>query len=151
MCNLMLGELQTEEEFGTGLGRIRMVVELLHLSGEPDIEGITALLHPQMHMLAAPGVAPVRSYESREEFLQYFSDAAAHEIVIRPDVHEIRISPTGAILAAGRLQIAGRVVDETDAWFVYTFRDGKIASLETYLDRAMAEDAAGFSGDGCRK
>jgi ketosteroid isomerase-like protein len=36
-------------------------------------------------------------------------------------------------------------VEETPAWFVYSFRGGLIASLENYLDRAPAEDAAGLS------
>ncbi len=33
----------------------------------------------------------------------------------------------------------------TPAWFVYTFRDGLIASLGNYLDREMAEGAAGLA------
>jgi hypothetical protein len=33
-------------------------------------------------------------------------------------------------------------IDETPAWFVYTFRDQLIASLETYLDGKMAAEAA---------
>ena len=49
------------EPFGTGLREIRMVVDLLCLSKEQAVAQITPLLHPQMRMLAAPGVAPVRS------------------------------------------------------------------------------------------
>ena len=36
-------------------------------------------------------------------------------------------------------------VDEIPAWFVYTFRDGLIASLENHLDRELAEHAAGLT------
>ena len=50
-----------------------------------------------------------------------------------------------AVLVAGALRITGATgVDEIPAWFVYTFRDGLIASLENHLDREIAEHAAGL-------
>ncbi len=132
-------------EFGDALRRIRLVVDLLCLSSESAVEAIAPLLHPQMRVLAAPGIAPARGYQSREEFLGYFADAEAHGVLVQPDACKIRVSPSGRVLVAGRLRIAGPMgVEETPAWFVYSFRDGLIATLENYLDRAPAEDAAGL-------
>jgi len=63
------------------------------------------------------------------------------------DAHEIRIGASGAIVVAGSVRMTNRgsVADKTPVWFVYTFRDGLIASLATHLDPAMAEEAAGSS------
>ena len=36
---------------------------------------------------------------------------------------------------------------EIPAWFVYTFRDGLIASLENHLERELAEHAASLTLD----
>jgi hypothetical protein len=131
--------------FGTGLRRIRMVVDLLRLSGEEAVDAIAPLVHPQMRVLAAPGIAPAGGYESREEFLGYFGEASARGILIQPDASEILVSPSGAVLVTGSLRIAGPDgIDEVPSWFVYTFREGLIGSLETYLDREMAEKAAGL-------
>jgi hypothetical protein len=131
--------------FGTNLRRIRMVVDLLRLSGEEAVDEIAPLIHPQMRMLAAPGIAPASRYESREDFLGYFGEASANGILIQPDASQIRVTPSGSVLVTGNLRIAGPDgVDEVAAWFVYTFRDGLIGSLETYLDDEMAEKAAGL-------
>ena len=134
--------------FGRDLRQIKLVVELLVLSGQEAVAELAPLLHPEMRVLAAPGVAPVRSYQTREEFLAYFADAKAHGVLIEPDASEIRVGASGAVLVAGALRMSGATgVDEIPAWFVYTFRDGLIASLENHLDRGMAEDAAGLRLD----
>jgi hypothetical protein len=125
-----------------------MVVELLTLSGQEAVAELTPLLHPEMCVLAAPGVAPVRSYQTREEFPAYFADAKAHGVLIEPDASEILVSPTGAVLVTGALRMSGTTgADEIPAWFVCTFRDGLIASLENHLDREMAQHAAGLIPD----
>ena len=135
-----------DERFGRGLRRIAMVVELLTLSGKEAVAQIAPLVHAQLRVLPAPGVAPARSYETREEFLDYFAEAKAHGIRIEPDASEIRVSPLGAVLVAGALRVTSPGgVNVTPAWFVYTFRDGLIASLGNYLDREMAEGAAGLA------
>jgi hypothetical protein len=131
--------------FGRDLRQIRMVVELLALSGQEAVADLAPLLHPEMRVLAAPGVAPVRSYQTREEFIAYFADAKEHGVLIEPDASEVRLSPTGAVFVAGALRMSGpNGIDEIPAWFVYTFRDGLIASLENHLDREMAQHAAGL-------
>jgi hypothetical protein len=130
--------------FGDHLERIRLVVQLLVLSGESSIDkrAIAAILHPQMHSLAAPGVAPARSYENREQFLEYFPDAVGKGIQVRPDASEIKVLASGSVLAAGSLRVTTPAgTDTTPAWFVYTFREGLIDSLETYLDQGLAEES----------
>jgi ketosteroid isomerase-like protein len=128
--------------FGRGLQQIAMVVDLLRLSATESVNAIAPLLHAHMRVLAAPGVAPSRPYRTREDFLDYFADARKNGVLIQPDVRELRLCPTGAVLAVGSLRMTTRAgVDETAAWFVYTFRDGLIASLETYLDPELAERA----------
>ena len=132
--------------FGRDLRQIRMVVELLALSGQEAVAELTPLLHPEMRVLAAPGVVPARSYQTREEFLAYFADAKAHGVLIEPDASEIRVGPAGAVLVAGALRMSGpNGVDEIPAWYVYTFREGLIATLENHLDREIAEHAAGLT------
>jgi len=139
---------QADPEFGCELHHIGLVVDLLRLSGEEAVEAIVPLLHPQMRVLAAPGIAPARPYQTREDFLDYFSDARAQGVLIEPDAQEVRASRSGAVMVAGRLRMTtSDSVDETPAWFVYTFRDRLISSLETYLDGDMAEEAAGFPVD----
>ena len=57
----------------------------------------------------------------------------------RRDAAEIRVSPPGGGLATGRLRMTtASQEDETPAWFVYTFRDRQIASIEAHLNREMA-------------
>lgn len=130
--------------FGSGLRDIAKVVELLTLSGQEAVDRIAPLIHPQMEMLPAPGVAPVRSYRTREDFLAYFAEAKSHGVLVEPDASAIRVTPSGAVLVTGALRITGPGgVDTTPAWFVYGFRDGLIASLASYLDPDMAEAAAG--------
>ena len=62
-------------DFGVALGRIGLVAKLLQLSAIEAVEEIAPLLHSEMRMYAAPGVAPARLYESREGFLGYFAAA----------------------------------------------------------------------------
>jgi hypothetical protein len=52
---------QRDAGFGRDLRQIKMVVELLALSGQEAVAELAPLLHPEMRVLAAPGVAPVRS------------------------------------------------------------------------------------------
>jgi ketosteroid isomerase-like protein len=137
---------RADPDFGEGLRHIGLVVDLQRLSAIDDVDSMRPLLHPEMRTLAAPGVAPSRPYETREDFLGYFADARANGVLVEPDTHEIRLTPSGAIIASGHLRMtAAGESDVTPAWFVYTFRDRRIASLETYLDRPMAYDAAGLA------
>jgi len=131
--------------FGDSLHHIGLAVDLQRLSAIGDIDAIKPLLHPEMRTRAAPGVAPQRPYENREDFLAYFTEAQANDVLIEPDAHEIRITPSGALLITGHLRITTPGHEEvTPAWFVYTFRDRQIVSLETHLNRNMAYEAAGL-------
>jgi ketosteroid isomerase-like protein len=131
-------------DFGAGLRQIGMVVDLLRLSATEAVEEIAQLIHPEMQVLAAPGVAPTRPYETREHFLEYFSEARANGVLVQPDAYQVGFAASGAVIVAGSLRMRSRGGDaETPAWFVYTFRDGLIASLETYLSAEMAAQAAG--------
>jgi ketosteroid isomerase-like protein len=134
---------RTGSDFGSALQHIGLVVDLLRFSADEAVEEIAPLLHPQMQVLAAPGVAPARLYQTREDFLAYFADARAHDVLVEPDAREIRITPSGAVVVTGSVRMTTLdSIDETPAWFVYTFRDQLIASLETYLDGKMAAEAA---------
>ena len=138
----MTGDLTSE--FGTGLAQVGMVLDLLRFSADEAVDDIAPLLHPEMRVLAAPGVAPSRPYETRTDFLEYFAEARRNGVLVEPDVREVRFGPTGAIVVSGSLRMTTRAGEaETPAWFVYTFRDGLIASLETHLDAALADAAAG--------
>jgi ketosteroid isomerase-like protein len=131
-------------DFGAGLRQIGMVVDLLRLSATEAVEEIAQLIHPEMQVLAAPGVAPTRPYQTREHFLEYFSEARANGVLVQPDAYEVGFASSGAVVVAGSVRLRSRGGDtETPAWFVYTFRDGLIASLETYLSAEMAAQAAG--------
>ena len=138
-----------DTKFGLGLRHIGLVVDLMRLSGQEAVAEITPLLHPEMRTLAAPGVAPARPYETREDFLDYFSEARANGVLVEPDARELRLAASGAVVVTGSIRMTSSAgVDETPAWFVYTFRDGLIASLETYLDAELAEEAAESRGAG---
>jgi ketosteroid isomerase-like protein len=134
-----------DEAFGNGLRRIRMVVEFLRLSGAESVEEIASLAHPEITVLAVPGIAPGWGYQGREEFLGYFAEARAHGVFVEPDAREIEVGPSGSVLVVGGMRVSSPGgVEETPAWFVYTFRDGLIASVGTYLDREKAEASAGL-------
>ena len=132
-------------DFGTGLAQVGMVLDLLRFSAHEAVDDIAPLLHPEMRVLAAPGIAPSHPYETREDFLEYFAEARRNGVLIEPDLREVRFSPTGAIVVSGSLRMTSRAVTaETPAWFVYTFRDGLILSLENHLSADMADEAAGI-------
>ena len=127
--------------FGADLHHIGLVVDLLRLSANEAVEEIASLLHPQMRVLAAPGLAPSRAYETREDFIDYFSEAQSQGVLIQPDAHEIRTGGP-SVIVAGHVRITtADSIDETPAWFVYTFRDDLIDSLSTFLDAELAEEA----------
>lgn len=129
--------------FGTGLRELGMVVDLLRHSAREAVDEVAPLLHPELRVLAAPGVAPVRPYQTREDFLRYFAEARANGVLVEPDLRELHLMPSGAIMAVGSLRMTtSGGADETPAWFVYTFRDGLIASLEAHLSSDLAETAA---------
>ena len=62
-------------DFGTGLAQVGMVLDLLRLSAHEAVDDIAPLLHPEMRVLPAPGIAPSHPYETREDFLGYFAEA----------------------------------------------------------------------------
>ena len=129
--------------FGAGLRHARLVTQLLHCSGEENIEGVAEVLHPDFEVVAIPGLAPGGGYRSRDEFLTYFVEARKAGQLIQPDLRSLRVLDDGTILVEGGLLVRGEHVTEAlDAWFVYTFRDGRIASLGNYLDPQSAEQAA---------
>ena len=131
-------------EFGTSLEQVGMVLDLLRLAAAETVDEIAPLLHPDMRVLAAPGIAPPGPYETREDFLAYFAEARRNRVLVEPDLREVRFGPTGAIVVSGSLRMTSPAgVVETPAWFVYTFRDGLIASLENHLSADMADEAAG--------
>jgi len=130
-------------EFGEGLRRMRMALDLLQPPSEEHAAALIApLLHPEIQVLGSPGIGPAHGYDGRDEFLKYFDDAAAHGVWIRSDATEVVIAPSGAMLITATLLISGHgLADTTPAWFVLTFRDGLIASLETHLSREMADES----------
>ena len=129
--------------FGAGLSHARLVTGLLHCSGQENVEGVAEVLHPDFRVVAIPGLAPARGYRSRDEFLEYFEEAKRAGQLIQPDLRSLRALDNGAILVEGALCVTGENASEiVDAWFVYTFRDGLIASLGNYLDPLSAEEAA---------
>lgn len=129
-------------EFGEGLRNAQMVTSLLLASGRADVDAVAVLLHPDFRVIAIPGLAPARGYQSRDEFLGYFDQSASVGQHIEPDLVSLEVRPNGSIVVEGRLRVltAGEET-HTDAWFVYTFRDGLIASLGNYLDARSAEAA----------
>ena len=135
----------TQADFGTGLQQAGIVLDLLRFSADEAVDALAPLLHPDMQVLAAPGIAPARRYQTREDFFEYFSEARKNGVLVEPDLQELRLSPSGAIIVSGTVRMTSPAgIDETPAWFVYTFRDGLIASLENHLNAAMAEQAAGM-------
>ena len=136
-------------DFGTGLAQVGMVLDLLRFSAHEAVDDIAPLLHPEMRVLPAPGIAPSHPYETREDFLGYFAEARRNGVLVEPDVRDIRFGPTGALVVSGNLRMTSRAgAAETPAWFVYTFRDGLIVSLENHLSAAMADQAAGIPAGG---
>jgi hypothetical protein len=133
-------------KFGAKLHRIGLVVDLLRHSAEEAVEAIAPLLHPEMRVVAAPGVAPARQYQTREDFLAYFADARLNKVLVEPDACEIHVTHSGSVLVTGSLRMTSPAgVSEIPAWYVYTFRDGLIASLENHLTSELAYESAGIA------
>lgn len=140
----MSGRDEIDQYFGSALHRVGVVVDLLRRSSGGDIEGIKPLLHPEMTVFAAPGIAPQVHRPGREGFLDYFRDTEARNIRMEPDAYEIHACLSGKVLVAGaiRFTIKERVT-EAPVYYVYAFRDGLISCFETHTDRSAAEEAAG--------
>lgn len=129
--------------FGERLRNAHLVTSLMLASGRHEVDSAAALLHPDFRLVPIPGLAPARGYRSREEFLEYFAESERVGQLVEPDLSSLQVTPSGSILVEGRLRVT-TAGEETflDAWFVYTFRDGLIASLGNYLDAQTAEAAA---------
>jgi hypothetical protein len=121
-----------------------VVSDFLRLTGKRDVERIRPLLHPEMKVATAPGIAPPVRRPGREGFLDYFRETEAMNLLMEPDAYEIHACLSGKVLVAGALRFtATRDVSEAPMFYVYTFRDGLISHFETHLKRETAEDAAG--------
>lgn len=142
-----MSTVELDPSFGAALQRMGMVIDLLRFSAEEAVGDIAPLLHPEMRVLPAPGIAPARPYETREDFLAYFTEARAQGVFVEPDAREIRVTAEGGVLVAGSVRVTGAPggTAEAPAWFLYTFRDGLIASLENYMDGDMAAQASSRS------
>ncbi|MDX6587250.1 MAG: two-component system, sporulation sensor kinase [Solirubrobacterales bacterium] len=139
----MSGRDKSDRHSGSALYRIGAVADLLRLSGTYDIERIKPLIHPEVRVVAAPGVAPQPTRPGREGFLDYFREAEAKGILVEPDACEIHACPSGKVLVTGcPLFSTGGATTEGSAYHIYAFRDGLICGLETRIVREAAEDAA---------
>lgn len=140
----MSGRDPSDRYFGSALHRIAMVVELLQLSSTRDTEKIAPLIHPEMQVHAAAGIAPQAPRRGREGFLDYFRDTEAKGILMEPDAYEIHACLSGKVMVAGAIRFTmNGQQSEAPVYYVYTLRDGLISCLETHLTREVAEEAAG--------
>ncbi|MGK2932263.1 MAG: nuclear transport factor 2 family protein [Solirubrobacterales bacterium] len=129
------------EPFGDDLKAIELVVGLLTSARERSLDDVARYIHPEMHTVGVPGLAPGRSHESREEFLETFTDSADQGVRVEPDVIQIRVLAPDLAMASGRVRVSGPAgTDVVPAWFVYTIRDGLIDSLSTFLSWGTAAE-----------
>jgi len=141
-------ELASDERFQVALHRIGVVVDLLRLSGARDIKNIEPLLHPDMQVVPAPGIAPKASRRGRAGFLDYFRDTESKGILMEPDAYEIQHCLSGKVLVAGSLRFTNNgTITQAPVFYVYAFRDGLISCLETHLDREGAKQSASLLHD----
>jgi hypothetical protein len=134
----------SDQDFGSSLYRIGVVADLLRLSATRDIEKIEPLVHPEMRVVAAVGIAPQAPRPGREGFLDYFRDTEAKGILTEPDAYEIQACLSGKVLVAGSVRFTtDDGTAESPVYYVYAFQNGLISRLETHLGREAAEDAAG--------
>ena len=76
--------------------------------------------------------------------MDYLRSTETMGLLMESDAYEINACLSGKVLVAGALRLtSGQKTSETSIFYVYTFRDGLISRLETYLDRESAEAAAG--------
>jgi ketosteroid isomerase-like protein len=106
------------------------------------VEQVLEAAHEDIRVMTVPGVAP-GPFCGRDELRDYFARAAAHTFHARAAITEARVTGAGNVFAAGNLVATIQdVTHDLPAWFVYRFRDGKLSSIETYLDVESAHDQA---------
>jgi ketosteroid isomerase-like protein len=85
------------------------------------------------------------SVKGPEEFRRFFTDLQETWETFRIDVDEFR-EVDDRVMAIGRLTAKGRGSElelDQPIYSVCWFRDGKVARMQSFLDREAAESAAG--------
>jgi ketosteroid isomerase-like protein len=113
-------------------------VEYLH----PDAE-----IYPGVVGLDPPGGGSATQLRGREELRRFFEDLDATWESVRVTPREVIDAPDDRVLAVESWLIRGRDGIELDTRIidVYTFRDGRIARVDGYLNRMEALEAVGLS------
>jgi ketosteroid isomerase-like protein len=123
---------------------IRVVLEgwLLPV-GSRDVEAIRRSVHPDVFW---QGLRPEYTCDGRDELVEFFErgDDPATDVdrldLIATDDHVVVGVNSPGLEAVGEVPVGGQV------FLVFTLRDGLIARIEDYKDRAEALRAAGAEG-----
>ena len=117
-----------------------------------DFEGAVQYLHPDGEAVLPPGRrdpgggGDADRLHGRDEvrgFLERISNAWQRVTV---ELREVIVVPNGRLLAVEGWQIQGREIEvATKTITVYLFREGLVARLDGFVDRAEALEAAGRS------
>jgi ketosteroid isomerase-like protein len=116
-----------------------------------DFDGAVQYLHPDGEAFPAAGLRDPRGVgnagrlRGREEVRRYLEKVgnAWQRVTVEP--REVTLSPAGRLLVVEDWRIHDRdgIQLETMTITVYAFRDGLVARLDGFLDRATALEALG--------
>ena len=103
-----------------------------------DFSGLEAFLHPDV--VFAPAMFPGRLYEGHNDVLQGFYEMVFSLPAYRPEASTFSDLAPAGVLVAGRIHFVderGSLHDKSAFW-VLTFRDGRLLSLRGKGSRAEA-------------
>lgn len=138
-----------EQDHIDALGHVEAVRRGWQAFNHRDFAGAVQYLHPdgqafpvaRLRQPRGGGSAGVlRGREQVRQFLEMLSDAWERVTV---QLEEVVVAPDGRLLAVEGWHVHGRdgIEVETMVVTVYAFRDGLVARLDSFLDRAKALEA----------
>jgi ketosteroid isomerase-like protein len=112
-----------------------------------DLAALSDLADPQIlaALVLPPGNAK-REYRGRAEIEAFLEDGAARYERFEAEANDFAIGPGGRVFAEGTVsyRAAGAKGLTSAAYWVCEVRDGRIATWESFSDRASARVAAGL-------
>ncbi|MEK6327500.1 MAG: nuclear transport factor 2 family protein [Actinomycetota bacterium] len=125
---------------------VQIVRGMIELANARDVEGITALMSPDVECFPAADQPESEGFRGREAFAEYVEgwlqafDQYTIEVTEFIDFPECVVA-VGRVAARGRG--SGAAVSDDDAW-LYRFRDGEVVEYRECGTKARALEAAGL-------
>ena len=127
---------------------VEVVREGLAAFARGDVEGMRALVHPDIVTVRTPPFPDPQTYHGIEGVLRMYADWTADFKDFAMHTGEFTDAGDRVVVEVfqrGEGRASGAVV-EGHFWFVYTVTGGRVARLDAFATRSAALQAAGLPG-----